>query len=159
MRAILEILEENDRTTPAEIAVMLGLTEEEVRRQIAALEQAKVIVKYGALVNWEKTDVQMVSALIDVKVTPQRDVGFDDVARRIYNFPEVRSVYLMSGAYDLSVLVEAPTLKELALFVAEKLATLESVTSTATHFMLKRYKKDGVIFDEQEETERLAISP
>ena len=159
MREILEILQENDRTNPAEIATMLGLTEEQVRAKIEALEQAKVIVKYRAIVNWEKTDLETVAALIDVKVTPQRNVGFDQVARRIYRFPEVKSVYLMSGAYDLSVLAEAPNLKELALFVAEKLATMEHVTSTATHFVLKRYKQDGVIFEEQDEPERLAVSP
>lgn len=159
MRELLEILQENDRTSPAEIAAMLGLTEEQVRAEIEAMEQTKVIVKYRAIVNWEKTGVEKVAALIDVKVTPQRNVGFDDVARRIYLFPEVKSVYLMSGAYDLSVLVEAVNLKELALFVSEKLATLEHVTSTATHFVLKRYKQDGVIFEEQDGPERLAISP
>ena len=159
-KEILEILADNDRVTPAEIAAMLGVTEEEVRATIAELEKKKIILKYRAVVNWEKTDVEAVAALIDVKVTPQRDVGFDDVARRIYRYPEVKSVFLVSGAYDLSVLVEARTLKELAFFVAEKLATLENVTSTATHFVLKRYKQDGVIFDGgEEETERLAISP
>ena len=158
-KEILEILAENDRTTPAEIAAMLGVSEEEVRAEIEDLERKRVILKYRAVVNWEKTDVETVSALIDVKVTPQRDVGFDDVARRIYRYPEVKSVFLVSGAYDLSVLVEARTLKELAFFVAEKLATLENVTSTATHFVLKRYKQDGVIFEEEEEAERLAISP
>ena len=158
MREILEILHENDRTTPAEIAVMLGLTEEQVRAEIEALEKARIILKYRAVINWEKAEADNVSALIDVKVTPQRDTGFDDVARRIYRFPEVKSVYLMSGAYDLSVLVEAEDLKELAFFVAEKLATLEHVTSTATHFVLRRYKQDGVIFEEPEITERLAIS-
>jgi len=159
MREILEILQENGRTTPAEIAAMLGIPEARVRAEIETLEKAKVIVKYRAIINWEKTELAMVSALIDVKVTPQRDVGFDDVARRIYRFPEVKSVYLMSGAYDLSVLVEAGNLKELALFVTGKLATLEHVTSTATHFVLKRYKQDGVVFEEQEDAERLAISP
>ncbi|MGE5598870.1 MAG: Lrp/AsnC family transcriptional regulator [Bacteroidota bacterium] len=159
MREILEILEENDRLGPAEIAAMLGLTEEQVRREIEALEKEKIIVKYRAVVNWEKTDQETVAALIDVKVIPQRDVGFDDVAKRIYRYPEVKSVYLMSGAYDLSVLVEARNLKELAAFVAEKLATLEHVNSTATHFVLKRYKQDGVIFAEQETPERLVVSP
>lgn len=158
MRELLQILEENDRLRPDEIAVMLGLTEDQVREMIRQCEAEKIILKYRAVVNWEKTDVNTVSALIDVKVTPQRDVGFDDVARRIYRFPEVKSVYLMSGAYDLSVLVEAANLKDLASFVAEKLATLEHVTSTATHFVLKRYKQDGVIFEEQEEAERLAIT-
>ncbi|MGQ9780417.1 MAG: Lrp/AsnC family transcriptional regulator [Bacillota bacterium] len=158
-KEILEILAENDRTAPAEIAAMLGVSEEEVRAEIEELERKRVILKYRAVVNWEKTDVETVSALIDVKVTPQRDVGFDDVARRIYRYPEVKSVFLVSGAYDLSVLVEARTLKELAFFVAEKLATLENVTSTATHFVLKRYKQDGVIFDEEETAERLAVSP
>lgn len=116
-------------------------------------------MKYRAVINWEKTDLETVSALIDVKVTPQREVGFGDVARRIYRFPEVKSVYLMSGAYDLSVLVEARNLKELSSFVAEKLATLEHVTSTATHFVLKRYKQDGVVFEDQDEPERLVVSP
>ncbi|MGE5529541.1 MAG: Lrp/AsnC family transcriptional regulator [Patescibacteria group bacterium] len=159
VRALLEILQEDDRADPAEIAVMLEMTEDQVRKEIAALEKARIIVKYRAMVNWEKTEIDMVSALIEVKVTPQRDVGFDDVARRIYLFPEVRSVYLMSGAYDLCVQVTAPNLKELARFVSEKLATLENVTSTATHFVLKRYKQEGVLFEDEERQERLAISP
>jgi DNA-binding Lrp family transcriptional regulator len=158
-REILEILQENDRVTAAEIAVMLGLPEEEVRAEIAALEQNNTIVKYRAMINWEKTEIDRITAMIDVRVTPQREVGFDEIARRIYRFPEVRSVYLMSGAYDLSVLVEARNIKELALFVAEKLAAMDHINGTVTHFVLKRYKQEGVILDEQNDAERLVVSP
>jgi DNA-binding Lrp family transcriptional regulator len=158
-REILEILQENDRVTSAEIAVMLGLPEEEVRAEIAALERNNTIVKYHAMINWEKTEIDRITAMIDVRVTPQREVGFDEIARRIYRFPEVRSVYLMSGAYDLSVLVEARNIKELALFVAEKLAAMDHITGTVTHFVLKRYKQEGVILDEQNDAERLVVSP
>lgn len=158
-REILEILQENDRVTAAEIAVMLGLPEEEVRAEIAALERNNTIVKYRAMINWEKTEIDRITAMIDVRVTPQREVGFDEIARRIYRFPEVRSVYLMSGAYDLSVLVEARNIKELALFVAEKLAAMDHITGTVTHFVLKRYKQEGVILDEQNDAERLVVSP
>jgi len=158
-REILEILQENDRVTAAEIAVMLGLPEEEVRAEIAALEQNNTIVKYRAMINWEKTEIDRITAMIDVRVTPQREVGFDEIARRIYRFPEVRSVYLMSGAYDLSVLVEARNIKELALFVAEKLAAMDHINGTVTHFVLKRYKQEGVILDELNDAERLVVSP
>ena len=158
-REILEILQENDRVTAAEIAVMLGLPEEEVRAEIAALERNNTIVKYRAMINWEKTEIDRITAMIDVRVTPQREVGFDEIARRIYRFPEVRSVYLMSGAYDLSVLVEAGNIKELALFVAEKLAAMDHINGTVTHFVLKRYKQEGVILDELNDAERLVVSP
>ena len=158
-REILEILQENDRVTAGEIAVMLGLPEEEVRAEIAALEQNNTIVKYRAMINWEKTEIDRITAMIDVRVTPQREVGFDEIARRIYRFPEVRSVYLMSGAYDLSVLVEARNIKELALFVAEKLAAMDHINGTVTHFVLKRYKQEGVILDELNDAERLVVSP
>lgn len=158
-REILEILQENDRVTAAEIAVMLGLPEEEVRAEIAALERNNTIVKYRAMINWEKTEIDRITAMIDVRVTPQREVGFDEIARRIYRFPEVRSVYLMSGAYDLSVLVEARNIKELALFVAEKLAAMDHINGTVTHFVLKRYKQEGVILDELNDAERLVVSP
>ena len=158
-REILEILQENDRVTAGEIAVMLGLPEEEVRAEIAALERNNTIVKYRAMINWEKTEIDRITAMIDVRVTPQREVGFDEIARRIYRFPEVRSVYLMSGAYDLSVLVEARNIKELALFVAEKLAAMDHINGTVTHFVLKRYKQEGVILDELNDAERLVVSP
>ncbi len=158
-RSILAILAENNRLTPEDIAVMLGLPVEQVTEFIKDMEDSKVILKYNTLINWEKAGEEMVSALIDVKVVPQRGVGFDTVAERIYRFPEVRSVYLMSGGYDLSVLIEGKTMKDVALFVAEKLAVLEHVQSTTTHFVLKKYKQDGVIFEDKENDHRLVISP
>jgi DNA-binding Lrp family transcriptional regulator len=155
---ILEILNEDARTTPAQMAVMLGSTEEAVRQCISELENEKIIVKYHAAINWDKTDDTSVEALIEVKVTPQRDRGFDEIARRIYRFDEVRSVYLMSGAYDLMVLVSGKSMRDVAYFVAERLSTIEGVLSTATHFILKKYKDDGVLF-EDETDDRLVITP
>jgi DNA-binding Lrp family transcriptional regulator len=159
LQEILELLERNDRLTPAEIAVMLGIGEEEVKTKIAELEADKVIINYRAMVNWERAGVEKVNALIEVKVIPQRDVGFDEIAERIYRFPEVKSVFLMSGAYDLMVLVEGTTMKEVALFVSQKLATIYNVQSTATHFVLKKYKLEGVIMEGKEEVERLVVTP
>jgi DNA-binding Lrp family transcriptional regulator len=158
MNELLEILQENDRLSPAQIATMLDISEEEVIKQIKELEEKKIIIKYGATINWEKTSKDLVYALIDVKVAPQRGVGFDAVAERIYPFPEVQSVYLMSGGYDLSVQVVGKSMKDVALFVAEKLATIDFVQSTTTHFVLKKYKEDGVIFESQEKNERLKIT-
>lgn len=157
MEEILEILEKNNKLSEEEIAVMLGKTVEEVRETIKRLEEQNVILGYNAVVNWEKTNKEMVTALIEVKVTPQRGEGFDKVAERIYRYPEVKSCYLMSGGFDLTVIVEGKTMKEVALFVAEKLAPLESVLSTSTHFVLKKYKDNGVIFEEKEEDDREAI--
>ncbi len=156
---ILNLLVENSRLSPQQMAAMLGVEDAEILSTMAQLEKERVILKYTAVVDWEKAGEEKVIALIDVKVTPQRDVGFDDVARRIYRFPEVRTVYLMSGAYDLSVLVEARSLKEVAFFVSNKLATIPHVSSTTTHFLLKRYKQDGVIFADSEEDRRLVVSP
>jgi DNA-binding Lrp family transcriptional regulator len=158
MRELLELLETNDRLTPAEIGVMLGLSEAEVKAKISTLESEKVILNYRAMINWEKAGVERVSALIEVKVIPQREVGFDDIAERIYRFPEVKSLFLMSGAYDLAVLIEGATMKEVALFVSQKLATIENVQSTATHFILKKYKLEGVILEDEEKAERLVVS-
>ena len=155
---ILEILNEDSRTTPAEMALMLGKSEEEVKRCIAELEDEKIIVKYHATINWDKTEDAAIQALIEVRVTPQRDRGFDEIARRIYRFEEVRSVYLMSGAYDLMVLIDGRSMREVAYFVAERLSTIEGVLSTATHFVLKKYKDDGVLLDDGED-ERLVITP
>jgi len=155
---ILEILNEDSRTTPAEMALMLGKSEEEVKRCIAELEDEKIIVKYHATINWDKTEDAAIQALIEVRVTPQRDRGFDEIARRIYRFEEVRSVYLMSGAYDLMVLIDGKSMREVAYFVAERLSTIEGVLSTATHFVLKKYKDDGVLLDDGED-ERLVITP
>jgi DNA-binding Lrp family transcriptional regulator len=158
-RKILELLEENSRLRPEQIATMLGMEEAEVAARIRELEENKTIVKYHTLINWEKAGDETVSALIEVKVTPQRGAGFDAVAERIYRFPEVKSLYLMSGAYDIAVMIEGQTMKEVALFVATKLATLEDVQSTATHFVLKKYKQQGVIMEDKEEDKRLVISP
>jgi DNA-binding Lrp family transcriptional regulator len=155
---ILEILTDDSRTSPAEMALMLGKTESEVLASIKQLEDDNVIVKYHTMINWDKTDDPRVEALIEVKVVPQRDRGFDAIARRIYRFEEVKSVYLMSGSYDLKVLVEGETMRQIAFFVAEKLSTIEGVLSTATHFVLKKYKDDHVIMDDETD-ERLMVSP
>lgn len=144
---------------PDQIAVMLDLDEEEVARRIEKLEKDGVIVKYHTLINWEKSGEEFVTALIEVKVTPQRGSGFDSIAERIYRFPEVKAVYLMSGGFDFTVFIEGKSMKEVALFVATKLATIENVQSTATHFVLKKYKQEGVILDDQEKDRRLVVSP
>lgn len=156
---ILNLLHENSRLSHESIAGMLGMEPAEVARLIEELERDKVILRYSAVINWDKVESQRVTAIIDVKVTPQREVGFDFIAERIYRFPEVKSVSLMSGKYDLQVIVEGSHLKEVAKFVAEKLSTIEHVTSTTTHFLLKTYKSDGVIFDDHEDDQRLVITP
>lgn len=156
---ILRILERDARTTPAEIALMTGKTEEEVRQIIKQMEDAGIIRRYKTVIDWEKAGVEKVFAFIDVRVSPSRGVGFDDVARRIYKFPEVHSVYLVSGDYDLRVVVEGEHMREVAFFVAEKLATLEGVLSTRSSFMLKKYKDDGDIYEEPEQDDRLAVTP
>ncbi len=156
---ILEMLQDNSRLRTDQMAAMLGLEENEVADRIKALEEQRIIVKYHTLINWEKAGEEIVSALIEVKVTPQRGAGFDAVAERIYRFPEVKSVYLMSGRYDLSVLIEGKTMKEVALFVSTKLATIDEVQSTATHFVLKKYKQEGIILEDKEKDRRLVISP
>jgi len=156
---ILKIMERDARKTPAEIAVMIGKTEEEVGQTIAQMEKSGVICGYKTVVNWEKTSRERVFAFIDVRVTPSRGVGFDDVAKRIYNYPEVHSVYLVSGDYDLRVVVEGKTMRNVAFFVAERLSTLEGVLSTRSNFLLKKYKEDSVVFEEPSEDTRLAVTP
>lgn len=156
---VLELLYEDARVTPERAAVMLGMREEDVRAAVDKLEQERVIVGYPALVNWDKTPIEKVKAVIEVKVTPQRDMGFDAIAARIYRFDEVTAVYLMSGAYDLMLEVQAESLRTLASFVSQKLATIDSVLSTATHFVLKKYKVDGVILEEEHADHRLAVTP
>lgn len=158
-KQILELLEDNARLTAGEIAVMLNMDAETIKEAIRSLEQKKVILKYLTLVNYEKLGEEKVSALIEVRITPQRDVGFDGVAERVYRFPEVRSMRLMSGDYDLAVFVEGRSMKEISHFVSTKLSTIEGVISTATHFVLKTYKQDGVILEDGEEDRRLMISP
>jgi len=158
MQKILEILE-NDCNTPLEqIALITESTIEEVAEKIDKLYKEKIILKNKSVINWEKTDREVVTALIELKVTPQRGEGFDKVAERIYKFPEVKSVYLMAGAYDLTVIIEGKSIKEVALFVANRLATMERVLSTGTHFVLKKYKDDGIIFESTEKDTRQVIS-
>ena len=156
---VLDLLREDCRLPLEKLAVMLGVSTEEVAETIDSLERRRVILHYAPTINWDLTDRERVEAMIQVSVTPQRDMGFDAVARRIYRFEEVKSVYLMSGGYDLLVLVEARSLKELALFVSSKLSTLEMVTGTQTSFVLKRYKEEGVIFDGSQSDSRLVVSP
>ncbi|MBQ3484731.1 MAG: Lrp/AsnC family transcriptional regulator [Clostridia bacterium] len=156
---LLELLQEDCRLPLEKLAVMLGTTTDVVAETIDQLEEKRVILRYAPTINWDKTDRERVEAMIQVNVTPQRDKGFDEVAKRIYRFEEVKSVYLMSGSYDLLVLVEGRTLKECALFVSSKLSTLEMVTGTATSFILKRYKEEGVVFEEGKSDNRLVITP
>lgn len=156
---VLEILNEDCRTPLERIATMTGVSVTEVAQAIEEMENDRIILHYSPIINWDRADRERVEGMIEVKVTPQRDLGFDAIAGRIYRFDEVKSVYLMSGGYDLLVLVEAHTLKELASFVSEKLSTLEAVTGTATSFVLKRYKQDGVIFDGERNDNRLAVIP
>jgi len=156
---LLAVIEKNSRIDLKELAVLLGVEEIDVVNELAALEAEGVICGYHTLINWEKTTIDTVSALIEVRVTPQRGEGFDKIAERIYKYPEVRSVYLMSGGYDLMVILEGKTLKEVANFVSDKLSTLDTVLSTATHFILKKYKDHGTIFGQKKEDEREIITP
>lgn len=155
---ILKILEENAKISDKEIARMLGIEENEVKEIISKLERVGVIRKYKAVVNHEKAGIETVQALIDVKVSPERNTGYDSVAERISRFPEVKSVRLVSGEYDLLVLVSGKTIHEVAHFVAEKIAPLEQVRNTVTHFLLKTYKENGEIYKEEEKGERLAVT-
>lgn len=154
---LLHLLQQDCRMPLEKLAVMTGADLETVAASIDEMEKTGVILRYTPVINWDRTDRERVEAMIEVRVTPQRDQGFDAIARRIYRFDEVKTVYLMSGAYDLLLLVEAHTLKELAFFVSTKLSTLETVTGTATHFVLKRYKSDGVIFDDRPDDKRLVV--
>ena len=154
MNTILKLLENNATLTPEQLAVMCGKETDEIKDLIETYERDGVIVGYKTLVDWDKTDRECVSALIEIKITPQRDRGFDRVAEKIYNFPEVQSLYLMSGGFDLCVQIEGKTMKEVAYFVAQKLATIDEVVSTATHFVLRKYKDKGVIYGPQEIDER-----
>lgn len=156
---ILEILSEDARTPAERIATMTGHTLSEVEAVIKSLEAQKILLKYPAMINWDKVERELVEALIEVRVTPQRDEGFDVIAEKIYRYDEVSSVYLMSGAYDLLVTVRGRSMKQTALFVSEKLSTIENVLSTATHFKLKTYKDNGVIFEDRHGDDRLAVTP
>ncbi len=158
MKEIFRILEEDARKTPQQISTMTGIPVAEVEQTIRKAEEERTILKYKAKVNWEKLGEQQVRALIEVKVAPQRDFGFDSIAERIYRFPQALSVYLVSGTYDLAILVVGQTMQEVAAFVAQKLAPLESVQATVTHFLLKRYKEDGEILEEGEGVKRQPLT-
>ncbi|MBO4679646.1 MAG: Lrp/AsnC family transcriptional regulator [Lachnospiraceae bacterium] len=155
---ILNVIERNSRIDIKELAVILGYSEIDVANELKAMEEEGVICGYHTLIDWEKTSVEKVSALIEVRVTPQRGQGFDSIAERIYNYPEVNAVYLISGGYDLLVSLEGKTLKEVSLFVSDKLSTLETVISTATHFVLKKYKDHGTVLAKKDVDEREQIT-
>lgn len=159
MKELLELLEKDYTQSPEQLAIMLDIPAAEVTRLIAKFKEEQIIVKNQTIIDWEKAGVDQVTAMIEVKITPQREVGFDAIAERIYRYPEVRSVYLMSGSYDLSVSVEGATLREVADFVSSKLSTIDGVVSTNTNFMLKRYKFAGVIINDVEDQHRLVVSP
>lgn len=156
---ILSVIEKNSRIDTSELAIRLGTTEAAIVEEMAAMEKEGVICGYHTMINWEKTSEEKVTALIEVRVTPQRGQGFDNIAERIYKYPEVKSVYLISGGYDLLVTLEGKTLKEVSSFVSDKLSTLETVLSTATHFILKKYKDHGTIMTNKSEDERMMITP
>lgn len=154
---ILKILEKDARTTIDQIATMTGTPVKEVARLVKKAEKDRTILKYKAIINWNKLEDEQVSALIEVKVAPQRDVGFDAIAERIYRFPQARTVYLVSGTYDLLILVTGKTMHEVSDFVAQKLAPVEGVQSTVTHFLLKAYKEDNEILAEREKVNRQQV--
>lgn len=157
-KTVLQLLRTEGCMSAEEVAERLGISRDEAVAEIKRLHDEKIILGYRAVVNPEKTGDDAVLAIIEVNVTPQREVGFDAIARRIYKFPEVRSCYLVSGTYDLLLLVEGESLRQVASFVAEKLATLDHVHSTTTHFLLRKYKEDGVLIYEEDETDRLIVS-
>lgn len=156
---ILAVLERNSRIDLHELAILLGESEITVANEIAEMEKEKIICGYHTMINWDKTGEEKVTALIEVKVTPQRGQGFDRIAERIYNFSEVSAVYLMSGGFDFTVIIEERTMKEVALFVSDKLAPLDAILSTATHFVLKKYKDHGTILGETVQDERMLVTP
>jgi DNA-binding Lrp family transcriptional regulator len=157
---LLRILQKDARISSESLGKMLQVSTEEVEKTLVKLEDEKILVRYSSIVDWSKVEGhEGVTAIIDVKVTPKRGVGFDEVAQRIYRYKEVTSVYLMSGAYDLSVTVDGRSMNEVAKFVSEKLSTLDSVISTTTHFQLKKYKHDGTIFGDSHEDKRIVVSP
>ena len=155
---LLSIIEKNSRIDIKELAIIMGEPEIEVANELKALEEEGIICGYHTMIDWEKTSIEKVSALIEVRVTPQRGQGFDNMAERIYKYPEVNSVYLISGGYDLLISLEGKSLKEISAFVSDKLSTLDSVLSTATHFILKKYKDHGTILTKAYEDERIKVT-
>ena len=156
---ILAVIEKNSRIDLKDLAALLGEDEAAVAKEIEEMEKENIICGYHTMINWDNTDEEKVVALIEVKVTPQRGMGFDTIAERIYQYSEVTSVYLMSGAYDFMVIVEGKTMQEVARFVSEKLGPMNSVLSTATHFVMKKYKEHGTVMCEKPEEERMLITP
>ena len=158
-KQILDAIQKNGRYSTEDLAAMLATDEETIKKEIKEMEDANVICGYPTLINWDQTDCELVTALIEVKVTPQRNMGFNKVAERIYRFEEVESVYLMSGGFDLTVVIQGKSMKEVARFVSEKLSTLESVNSTSTYFVLKKYKDHGTVLCDEVQDERMLITP
>lgn len=158
-KELLEYIKCNSKAQVEDLAIMLDRDALEIENELAAMEKEKIICGYNTLINWDKTSTERVTALIEVKVTPQRGEGFDKIAERIYRFREVSSMYLMSGGFDFTVIIEGATMKEVALFVSQKLSPLESVVSTGTHFVLKKYKEYSIILDEDKKDERMVVSP
>ncbi|MDD7113951.1 MAG: Lrp/AsnC family transcriptional regulator [Lachnospiraceae bacterium] len=156
---ILRMLENNSRIDLHDLAIMLGTDETIVLQEIEKLEKEGVICGYPTLINWDKTNTEKVTAFIEVRVTPQRGKGFEKLAERITNYPEVKSIYLMSGSFDFAVFLEGKTLKEVSMFVSTKLSTLEDVAGTATHFVLKKYKDHGTIMMDKQESNRMKVTP
>ena len=156
---ILTFIEKNSRVSLHDLAVLLGVDETMVCNELAAMEAERVICGYHTLIDWDKIDVEKVTAMIEVRVTPQRDMGFDKVAERIYNYPEVHAVYLISGGFDLMVTLEGKTLRDISSFVTDKLSTLDSVLSTKTNFILKKYKDHGTVMVESPKDERMLVTP
>ena len=156
---LLSVIEKNSRIDIKELAVIMGAEEIDIVNELEAMEREGIICGYHTLIDWEKTSIEKVSALIEVRVTPQRGQGFDKIAERIYKYPEVQSVYLISGGYDLLVSLEGKSLKEISAFVSDKLSTLETVLSTATHFILKKYKDHGTILAKKHEDTREKVTP
>lgn len=154
MDMLLKLLEDDASLTPEQLSTMLEKEEGDIKKMIRTYEENGVILGYKTLIDWDKTDREYVTALIEVKLVPQRDRGFDRIAEKLNNYPEVKSLYLMSGGYDLCVLIEGKTMKEVAYFVARKLSTIEYITGTATHFVLKKYKDKGVVYGITDEDER-----
>lgn len=156
---ILAVIEKNSRIDIKDLAILLGESEAAVANEIAQMEKEKIICGYHTLINWDNTGEEKVTALIEVKVTPQRGQGFDRIAERIYNFPEVNAVYLMSGGFDFTVIIEEKTMREVAQFVSDKLAPLDAILSTATHFVLKKYKDHGTVLVDTVREERMLVTP
>ena len=156
---ILSVIEKNSRIDIEELAILLGEDETAIANEIADMEKEGVICGYHTLINWDKTNNEKVNALIEVRVTPQKGMGFDNIAERIYQFSEVNAVYLMSGSFDFTVFIEGRTMRDVAQFVSDKLAPMASVLSTATHFVLKKYKDHGTILSAKKKDERQLITP